>query len=144
MITENLIAYEVVEDPNIALPSVQPVLPDEVYEIRLKRTLQEMSKRNLKYLMIYADREHYGNFVYLTGYGPRFEEAILVLDQSGKSYTLLGNECLGMAKQSRIPTEGILFHEFSLPNQPIHDNKTLKEILRYIGVDANVRVGMAG
>ncbi|SDI35601.1 M24 family metallopeptidase [Proteiniclasticum ruminis] len=144
MIIENQIDYEVVEDPNIALPCVQPVLPDDVYHNRLKRTLQEMSKRNLKYLMIYADREHYGNFEYLTGYGPRFEEALLIVDQSGESYTLLGNECLGMAKQSRITTEGILFHAFSLPNQPIHDNKTLKEILRYIGVDANVRVGMAG
>jgi hypothetical protein len=31
--------------------------------------------------MVYADREHFANMAYLTGFDPRFEEALLILTQ---------------------------------------------------------------
>ena len=56
----------------------------------------------LDFLFIYADREHGGNFGYLTGFEPRFEEAVLVLHGNGQAYFLLGNENLKMAQYARI------------------------------------------
>ena len=128
------VKYKVVGEPFVGLPTEQPQLPDLVYQNRLKNTVEQMVNQGLDYLIIYADREHYGNFEYLTGYGPRFEEALLVIEQNGESYQLLGNECLGMANHSKIPTKGILYQALSLPNQPLGDNKKLKTILDSIGI----------
>lgn len=144
MINIEDIKYTVVKEPLIGLPKVQPVIPDSVYEHRLKNTIKRMVKSEIDYLLIYADREHYGNFEYLTGYGPRFEEAILVIDKNGKSYELLGNECLGMCDYSRISSEGILYQSLSLPNQPITDNRTLGDILKSIGVSNTHKIGLVG
>ena len=144
LITTENIRYIAVKEPEIGLPQVQPDLPDDVYERRLSLLLEKMEESMLDYLVVYADREHYGNFDFLTGYGPRFEEALLVLDRNGKSHQLLGNECLGMYRQSRIPTEGILYQALSLPNQPLGDNRTLHEILDSIGMESGHKIGVAG
>ena len=37
------------------------------------------------------------NFAYLTGFDPRFEEALLVVGDAGEPAILVGNECFGMA-----------------------------------------------
>ena len=144
MIKVDHVKYKVVQEPFVGLPTEQPQLPGHVYENRLKNTIEQMVNRGLDYLIIYADREHYGNFEYFTGYGPRFEEALLVIEQNGDSYQLLGNECIGMANHSRIPTTGILYQALSLPNQPLGDNKKLKTILDSIGIKETHKLGLAG
>lgn len=144
MITTKDIKYTQVEEPFWGLPKEMPHIPDEVYQRRLQKALDKMKASNLDYMFIYADREHYGNFDYLTGYGPRFEEALLVLCGSGKSYTLLGNECQGLYRYSRIPSEGILCQAFSLPNQPIDQHRDLEHIFRNIGLDESHQVGLVG
>ena len=143
ILVEN-ITYKVVPEPSVGLPKVQPELPDYVYENRLKNTVERMLSHGLDYLIIYADREHYGNFEYLTGFGPRFEEALLVIDGHGKSFQLLGNECIGMCKHSKISTEGILYQALSLPNQPINDNRKLRTILDSIGINGSHKLGLVG
>ncbi len=40
-------------------------------------------------LIVYADKEHGGNFEYLTGFIPRFEEALLVLHREGEAVLVL-------------------------------------------------------
>ena len=144
MIKVDNIVYKEVKEPNVGVPKVQPRVPDVIYENRLKNTVDKMVSNNLDYLIIYADREHYGNFWYLTGYEPRFEEALLVIDKTGKTHTLLGNECIGMSDHSRVPTEGILYQALSLPNQPLFDNKTLTTILSSIGVEESSKIGLVG
>jgi hypothetical protein len=41
---------------------------------------------------VYADREHSANVSYLTGFDPRFEEAILVVGATAEPAILVGNE----------------------------------------------------
>lgn len=144
MIKVENVKYKVVKEPFWGLPKEQPRLPDEVYQERLSKTLEAMKNHDLDFMLIYADREHYGNFGYLTGFEPRFEEAILVLDKSGKTYILLGNECIGMAEHSRIPAEGILYHILSLPNQPVVGSQDLEQILRKIGINDGHKAGVVG
>ncbi len=38
-----------------------------------------MEKRGLTHLVVYGDREHFGNIMYLTNFDPRFEEALLII-----------------------------------------------------------------
>ena len=45
-------------------------------------------------MLIYGDLEHGSNFEYLTGFLPRFEEALLAVHQNGTAYLLLCNENL--------------------------------------------------
>lgn len=56
------------------------------------RSLACLKEQKLDVLMIYADREHGANFAYLTGFEPRFEEAVLVLHADGNVYFLLGKK----------------------------------------------------
>src|SRR5690625_1867009 len=144
MINVENIKYTNVKEPFWGLPKEQPRLEDKVFQGRLDKTLQAMKKFKLDYILVYADREHYGNFEYLTGFGPRFEEALLVLNKEGKAHILLGNECYSMYKYSRIPAEGILYHTFSLPNQTMGENKELKDILIEIGINNSHKVGVVG
>ncbi len=144
MVKVENVKYRIVEEPFLCLPKEEPRLPDEVYQQRLIKILEAMKTRNLDFMLIYADREDYGNFDYLTGFGPRFEEAILVMDKLGKIHLLLGNECFNMYKYSRLPAEGILCKSLSLPNQPMDGQKDLGEILNEIGVNCLHKVGIVG
>ena len=60
------------------------VLSDETMEQRKQKLLDKMNQDNFDRLIIYADLEHGSNFEYLTGFVPRFEEALLVLHKDGK------------------------------------------------------------
>ena len=49
-------------------------------------------------LIVYADREHFANLSYLTGYDPRFEESLLILLPGRPPVLLVGNEGEAYAK----------------------------------------------
>ena len=51
---------------------------------------------------MYGDREHSANLAYLTGFDPRFEEAMLILGPSEVPAILVGNECYGMAGSAPV------------------------------------------
>src|SRR5690606_34233265 len=95
-------------------------------------------------LVVYADKEHGGNFEYLTGFIPRFEEALLVLQASGEAVLVLGNENLKLAAHARLTNRVIHAPWFSLPNQPMDNKKPLPELLKEAGVTAGKTLGLAG
>ncbi len=66
-------------------------------------------------LMIYGDLEHGSNFEYLTGFLPRFEEALLVIHRRDPAFMLLGNENMKMSGHSRIPAQAIHVPDFHCP-----------------------------
>jgi Xaa-Pro aminopeptidase len=144
IITENQIEYGFIPHPKYKHPTNEPVLANSVFNSRLVKVLQRMMEYNCDYLFFYADREHYMNFEYLTGFSPRFEEGILILSKTGKASILLGNECYGMFKTSRIPAEGFLFQVLSLPSQDCNGIDVLKDILVEIGLNRETKVGLVG
>ena len=87
-------------------------------------------------LVIYADREHSANLAYVTGFDPRFEEAMLVVGSTGEPAVLVGNECFGVAGAAPLPMRRHLFQDFSLPSQPRDRSRTLAEILADEGIGA--------
>lgn len=78
------------------VPSV--TLNDDTLRQRKAKVLANMRQQGLDTLIIYADKEHGGNFEYLTGFIPRFEEALLVVHRDGEAVLVLGNENLEAGK----------------------------------------------
>lgn len=125
--------------------NIYPVeISDETINRRKENVLLKMKKDNIDALIIYADLEHGGNFEYLCGFLPRFEEALLVLHQDGSAQMVLGNENLNKASKSRINVKSIHMPHFSLPNQPMNTTKTVSETLKECGLETYKTVGIVG
>lgn len=138
------ITLAAIEQPAIYLNTPSVVLNNQTIEERLRKVLQGMAQQNLDSLVVYADKEHGGNFEYLTGFIPRFEEGLLVLHKSGEAVLVLGNENLKLAQHSRIPAAVVHAPWFSLPNQPMDTTLSLSEVLQQAGLRGQKRVGIAG
>jgi hypothetical protein len=135
---------------NVSLPSfgrtsVRPELPADLYRARLTQAAERLRAERIDTLLVYADREHCANLSYLTGFDPRFEEAVLLLSADGRRKLLVGNECLGYLPEPKaLDLEVELFQEFSLMGQTRSTSRALREILRDFGVSPAQRVGCAG
>jgi hypothetical protein len=103
-----------------------------------------MERRGYHRLVVYADREHSANLSYLTGFDPRFEEAILVVAPAGDPVVLVGNECFGTAGAAPLAMDRVLFQDLSLPSQPRDRSRPLGEILAGAGIATGRRVGVVG
>jgi Xaa-Pro aminopeptidase len=103
-----------------------------------------MASERYSHVVVFADREHSANLSYLTGFDPRFEEAILVVAPTGRPVVLVGNECFGMAGAAPLPMDRVLFQDLSLPSQPRDRSRPLAEILGDAGIRAGTRVGVVG
>lgn len=130
--------------PVSAIPVGFPQLRPEVYEARLQRLRGKMKDLGLDKVIVYADREHAANFAYLAGFGPRFEEALLIVGLSGTPQAVLGNENIDMIRYTVVDLEGVHFPSFSLIGQPREDVKSLTEILRAAGLQHGMTVGTVG
>jgi Xaa-Pro aminopeptidase len=130
-------------------PSQPPsATPAKEFERRLRLTRAAMERSRLTHLIIYADREHFANLAYLTGFDPRFEEAVLILADDRNPLLLVGNECTRRLPVSPLYASGgmrsELFQSFSLLNQPRDASRRLKDILSAEGIGRNSRVGCVG
>lgn len=135
--------------PDFGLPTVEPVIPAGTYHERLRTLRQRALEDGHDVMVVYADREHSANLAYLTGYDPRFEEALLVVSVENANQApalLVGNEGQGYVDISPISDElqVVLFQSFSLLGQDRGQNPPLDEILRGAGVAPGTRVGVAG
>ena len=130
--------------PDFGMPGARPELPPEVYAARLERLRERSDARGYERLVVYADREHSTNLAYLTGFDPRFEEAVLVVGPTGEPAILVGNECFGMAGAAPLPMRRHLFQDLSLPGQPRARSRPLAEILAGEGVRQGSRIGVVG
>ncbi len=132
-----------VDLPEFGMPRTLPQLPDSIYPARLAR-IRERAEGRYHRLVVYADREHSANLSYLTGFDPRFEEAILILGPEDDPAILVGNECFGMAGAAPLTMRRHLFQDLSLPGQPRDRSQPLRQILADEGIAPGTRVGVIG
>lgn len=133
--------------PEFGLPATEPTIPPDVYRTRLRDLRARARDAGLDSIVVYGDREHFANLSYLTGYDPRFEEALLVVQADGDQPTLLvGNEGAGYVDVSPIASEldVELYQSFSLLGQDRSESDPLGRILRSSGIESDVTVGVAG
>jgi Creatinase/Prolidase N-terminal domain len=133
-----------VDLPSYDLPAEQPSVPVSTYAARLDAARAAAAAAGLDALLVYADREHFANLSYLTGYDPRFEESLLILTPGRAPVLLVGNEGLSYAAVVPPPVEVVLYQSFSLVNQDRSVSPRLPVLLRAAGLDDGVqRVGIA-
>lgn len=130
--------------PDFGMPEVEPELPAVLYSERLARVRTRADAHGFDILIVYADREHSASLAWLTGFDPRFEEALLVVGATGEPAILVGNECYGLAGAAPLPMRRILFQDLSLPSQPRDRSRPLDEILTAEGIGPGRRVGVVG
>ncbi len=135
---------EKVELPDFGMPSAMPTLPPKLYAARLERARAEAHERGYDALVVYADREHSANLSHLSGFDPRFEEAVLILSGRAEPLLLAGNECVAIAAEAPLPMRIELWQDLSLSGQPRDRSRPLDEILASEGIGPGTRVGVVG
>ena len=140
----NRYALEVIASPPVFPGVASPVLSDETLHRRLAAIIQRMQEQKIAQLIIYADKELGSNFEYLAGFIPRFEEALLVVNQQGALTYIMGNENLKLVPFARNPGRCLHAPLFSLPNQPMRGEQPLDQLLNEAGIVAGGRTGLVG
>ncbi len=132
--------------PDFGGPDIEPELPAGLFVRRAQRLRARARQAGYDRLLVWADREHSANLSWLTGFDPRFEEALLVLDPRSDEppAILVGNECWGMAGAAPLALRRILYQDLSLPEQPRDRSEALPAVLTSQGVAAGARVGVIG
>ena len=130
--------------PDFGMPEERPEIPSRLYAARTQRLRERAAEEGYDRLVVYADREHSAGLAYLTGFDPRFEEAVLVLGPENEPAILVGNECQGMAAQAPLKMRTILLQDLSLPGQPRDRSAPLAEILAGEGIGPGGRAGVIG
>lgn len=130
--------------PEFGMPASMPEIPAAIYPERVARLRARMDERGYDRLVVYADREHSANLSYLTGFDPRFEEALLVVGPRDEPAILVGNECWGMAGAAPLPMRRHLLQDLSLPSQPRDRSRPLGDLFADEGIAPGSRVGVVG
>ncbi len=127
--------------PAFAPPDEPPPIPTAEYEAR-GRALRTAAGTD--WVAVYGDREHSANLLFLTGFDPRFEEALLLLGPDERRLLLVGNEGVVHAAAARLPVEVVLNQGFSLLGQPRDRAPKLRKVLAAVGLRQGQKVGVAG
>lgn len=131
--------------PDNGTPDLPPAFALAEATERLSAVRAAMAGAGYQALVLYGDREHAANLHWLTGFDPRFEEAVLVVTE-GDALLLAGNECLAYTAISPLVAAGLvrtgLCASLSLPSQP-RGTRRLWEWLDEV-VPAGAKVGAVG
>jgi hypothetical protein len=144
MIGEGISRLAEVDLPVFGSPESIPVIPPQVYADRVQSLRDRAAEVGFDHVVIYSDREHSANISYLTGFDPRFEEAMLIVGEEPIPSIYVGNECMGMADAAPLPLRVSMFQDFSLPSQPRNRSNPLAKILADEGIRQGKRVGVVG
>jgi hypothetical protein len=130
--------------PEFGRPDIRPELPVGRYPERVEALRARMAERGYDRVVVWADREHSAGIAFLTGFDPRFEEAILVVGAGDDPAILVGNECFGMAGAAPLSMRRHLLQDLSLPSQPRDRSRPLAQLLGDEGIRPGARVGVVG
>lgn len=128
--------------PNFGQLGEKPLVPASTYASRADAAY---TKAGCDWLAVYADREHFGNIAFLTGFEPRFEEAFLLLGPGGKRILVTGNESESYAPLARLPGLDVMLSQtLSLLGQDRSRHPKFAARLSDAGIKAGDRVGLVG
>ena len=130
--------------PDFGVPANRPSLDRSIYAARLEALMKARRAASIDSLLIYADREHSANLAWLTGFDPRFEEALLIIAPGEVPTLLAGPENLGRAQKSEIEVDARLYPPFGLMGQDRSHTPDLEEVLTSAGVAPGQRIGVLG
>lgn len=128
--------------PDFGVIAEPPALPPERYAQRCDAAL---AAAGTDWLIVYADREHMANIMFLSGFEPRFEEALLILGPDAARILVTGNECVSYAARSPLPGLTVcLSQTMSLLGQDRSIAPRLTDVLRDAGLTSGASTGIVG
>lgn len=128
--------------PDFGSPALCPEIPPDIYDSRCK-TLYAAAGAD--WIVVYADREHLANIAFLSGFEPRFEEALLILGPGDRRVLLCGNESIDYAPLAGLPgVELALCQSLSLLGQDRSRAPSLPAALADIGIGPGDSVALVG
>jgi Xaa-Pro aminopeptidase len=131
-----------VEVPDFGIPLDQPAIPASTFEARCRAAYE---RAGCDWVVVYADREHFANIAFMTGFEPRFEEALLLLGPQDRRVLVVGNENLSYAPVAGLPNlEVVLSQSLSLMAQDRTQKPSLAVVLRDCGLGAGQTIGLVG
>ncbi|MBN9347974.1 MAG: hypothetical protein J0I48_17540 [Devosia sp.] len=130
--------------PDFGVPAARPDLDRSIYSARLDALMKARRAASIDSLVIYADREHSANLAWLTGFDPRFEEALLIIAPGNIPTLLAGPENLGRAQKSEIEVDARLYPPFGLLGQDRSQTPDLEEVFASAGIEPGHRIGVLG
>lgn len=130
--------------PDFGVPAMRPEIPRATYAARFDALSRARRGAGLDALVIYADREHAANLSWLTGFDPRFEEALLIIVPGTTPTLLAGPENLGRAAAAMIEVEARLYPPFGLMGQDRSKTPDLDEVMTNAGLASGQRIGVLG
>lgn len=131
-----------IDIPDFGVPAEQPAIPASTYEARCRAAY---GRAGCDWLVTYADREHFANMAFLTGFEPRFEEALLLLGPGEERILVVGNEDESYAPVARLPRlDVVLSQSLSLMAQDRTRKPSIEAVLRECGLRAGETIGLVG
>lgn len=130
--------------PEFGVSRERPELPREIYAHRYEAFLAALKAAGLDAAMIYADREHCANLAWLSGFDPRFEEALMVVVPGRTPTIFTGPENLSRAAAAEIEVAARLYPPFGLLGQDRSETPPLLDMLRSAGLGTGQKVGVLG
>jgi hypothetical protein len=128
--------------PAFGLPPDAPRIPSATYD---RRCREAITRSECDWLVVYADREHHANMAFLSGFEPRFEEALLLLGPGGRRFLVIGNEGEGYAPVAALPgLEVMLAQSMSLMGQDRTQRPDLVDVLKDAGLRPGDTIGLVG
>ncbi|MBY5878400.1 M24 family metallopeptidase [Rhizobium leguminosarum] len=137
-----VVSLKSIKLPTFGVPLALPTVPADIYE---KRVSQLIERSESDWVVVYADREHHANMAFLTGFEPRFEEALLVLGPNRERILVVGNESQSYAPLAGLPGITIVLNQsMSLLGQDRTVHPSLVDTLKQVGIKKGSKVGIAG
>jgi hypothetical protein len=135
-------AIELIEvaPPPLELADELPSISGAELEVRIAALKAAV---DADWIVVYGDREHGANLIYLTNLDPRFEEALFVIGPDTRTL-LLGKEDVGYVPIVPIDVDVVLCPTFSLMGIDRGGGPTFEQALRQLGIGAGARIGVVG
>ncbi|WP_319518521.1 Xaa-Pro aminopeptidase [uncultured Martelella sp.] len=131
-----------VKIPAFEIPETRPAIPAETFAARCDTLFQ---RADCDWVVVYADREHQANIAFLTGFEPRFEEALLLLGRAGERIIVTGNESSSYTAIAGLEgVETVLSQSMSLMGQDRSRKPNLEQVLSDCGIKAGQSIGLVG
>lgn len=144
-IIEKKIPLTLCEEPIPYAYDEVPVLDAKDYQDRLTALWNMPQSAPYDHIIVYGDREHFSNIHYFTGYDPRWEESLLILEREKTPVLLVGNEGIGYTRGLTADLDIRMFQTLSLMGQPNDDrSRKLIDIFKDCGIHADSHVGLIG
>ncbi|MGZ4439152.1 MAG: M24 family metallopeptidase [Gaiellaceae bacterium] len=126
--------------PPLDVPEELPAIAAAEFEARIAALLATV---DVDQVVVYGDREHAANLIFLCNLDPRFEEVLLVLGR-GRRTLLLGKEDIGYVPVVPIGVDTLLVPSLSLMGIDRSGGPTVEQALREGGLGAGDRIGVVG